>query len=208
MLATMISVLCLGLPLIGMAANKKRSVTQVTETVMITDDWDYIVTGATPFAEGASVDLVNTEHAVLILNKVKPSAAIKLLAQYVKINGAKAVNNTNCQVKLYNRGCIILPYGNSVKPLTVYSEPNFGGEGVNNFGTGNSEGYMNTLTAAQLNNKIRSFKLKRGYMVTFSTQASGRGYSRCFIAASSDLEVAELPLVLDQKISSYRIFKW
>ena len=67
---------------------------------------------------------------------------------------------------------------------------------------------MNTLTAVQLNNKIRSFKLKRGYMVTFSTQASGRGYSRCFIAASSDLEVAELPAVLDQKISSYRIFKW
>lgn len=204
----MTAALCLWLPLAGMAANTKKSVAQVTEAVTITDDWDYIVTGATPFAEGASVDLVNTEHAVLILNKVKPSAAIKLLATYVKINGAKAVNNTNCQVKLYNRGCIILPYGNSTKPLTVYPEPNFGGEGVNNFGMGNSGGYMNTLTAAQLNNKIRSFKLKRGYMVTFSTQAGGRGYSRCFIAASSDLEVPELPIVLDQKISSYRIFKW
>ncbi len=200
--------LCLGLPLIGMAANTKKTVAQVTEAVTVTDNWDYIVTGDTPFAEGGSVDLVNTEHAVLILNKVKPSAAIKLLANYVKINGEKAVNNTNCQVKLYNRGCIILPYGNSTKPLTVYPEPNFGGEGVNNFGMSNSGGYMNTLTAAQLNNKIRSFKLKRGYMVTFSTQASGRGYSRCFIAASSDLEVAELPIVLDQKISSYRIFKW
>ena len=200
--------LCLGLPLIGMAANTKKTVAQVTEAVTVTDNWDYIVTGDTPFAEGASVDLVNTEHAVLILNKVKPSAAIKLLANYVKINGEKAVNNTNCQVKLYNRGCIILPYGNSTKPLTVYPEPNFGGESINNFGMSNSGGYMNTLTAAQLNNKIRSFKLKRGYMVTFSTQASGRGYSRCFIAASSDLEVAELPIVLDQKISSYRIFKW
>ena len=208
-LTTMIAAaLCLGLPLIGMAANTKKTVAQVTEAVTVTDNWDYIVTGETPFAEGASVDLVNTEHAVLILNKVKPSAAIKLLANYVKINGEKAVNNTNCQVKLYNRGSIILPYGNSTKPLTVYPEPNFGGEGVNNFGMSNSGGYMNTLTAAQLNNKIRSFKLKRGYMVTFSTQASGRGYSRCFIAASSDLEVAELPIVLDQKISSYRIFKW
>ena len=208
-LTTMIAAaLCLGLPLIGMAANTKKTVAQVTEAVTVTDNWDYIVTGETPFAEGASVDLVNTEHAVLILNKVKPSAAIKLLANYVKINGEKAVNNTNCQVKLYNRGSIILPYGNSTKPLTVYPEPNFGGEGVNNFDMSNSGGYMNTLTAAQLNNKIRSFKLKRGYMVTFSTQASGRGYSRCFIAASSDLEVAELPIVLDQKISSYRIFKW
>ena len=200
--------LCLWLPLAGMAANKKQKVTQVTEAVTVTDDLDYIVTGATPFAEGASVDLVNTEHAVLILNTVKPSAAIRLLAKNVMINGAKAVNNSNCQVKIYNRGSIILPYGNNTKPLTVFPEQNFGGEGVNNFGLGNSGGYMNTLTAAQLNNKIRSFKLKRGYMVTFSTQSGGRGYSRCFIAANSDLEIAELPPVLDQKISSYRIFKW
>ena len=67
---------------------------------------------------------------------------------------------------------------------------------------------MNTLSAKKLNNRIRSFKLKRGYMVTFSTRAQGRGYSRCFIAASKDLEVASLPPVLDQKITSYRIFKW
>ena len=67
---------------------------------------------------------------------------------------------------------------------------------------------MNTLTEAKLNNKIRSFKLKRGYMVTFSTRAKGRGYSRCFIADKADLEVATLSFVLDQKITSYRIFKW
>ena len=192
----------------SVAANKRTTVTQVTEAVTLTEDVDYIISSATPFAEGASVDIVNTDHAVIILNAVKPSAAIKLLANYVKINGVKAANNNNCQVKIYNRGAIILPYGNSAKPLTVYSEPDFGGTAVNDFGTENSGGYMNTLTAAKLNNKIRSFKLKRGYMVTFSTLPSGRGYSRCFIAADKDVEMASLPDVLDQRISSYRVFKW
>ena len=202
--------LLMGLPLTIDAANTKKSTAQVKEAVTITENWDYVVTGATPFADEGSVDIVNTDHAVLILERVKPSEAIKLLAKYVKINGEKAINNSNCQVKLYGGKCgsIILPYDKAIKPLTVYSELDFGGEAVNNFGMGNSGGYMNTLTAAQLNNKIRSFKLKRGYMVTFSTQAGGRGYSRCFIAANSDLEIAQLPLVLDQKISSYRIFKW
>jgi len=67
---------------------------------------------------------------------------------------------------------------------------------------------MNTLTDAKLNNAIRSFKLKRGYMVTFSIGARGRGYSRCFIADHEDLEFATLPAVLDKHITSYRVFKW
>ena len=200
-------ILLAGLPLNGIAANKKTSVTQVTAPVTVSDDEDFTVTSATPFAEGGSIDIANTDHAVVILSSVKPSAAIRLLSN-ITIKGQKAVNNSNCQVKIYNLGAIILPYGNSVKPLTVYSEPDFGGTAVSDFGTENSGGYMNTLTEAKLNNKIRSFRLKRGYMVTFSTLPGGRGYSRCFIAADKDVEMASLPDVLDQRISSYRVFKW
>ena len=45
-------------------------------------------------------------------------------------------------------------------------------------------------------------------MVTFSTRAKGRGYSRCFIADTEDLEFASMPAILDKSITSYRIFKW
>ena len=190
------------------AANTKKTVEQVTTSVEVVDDVDYIVTSATPFTSEGIVNITNTDHAVVILQNVKPSKAIHLLPSHVQINGAKAVNNSNCQVKIYNRGCIILPYGNSFKPLTVYSEKNFEGESSNNFGLGNDGGFMNTLTDAQLNNRIRSFKLKRGYMVTFSIKARGRGYSRCFIAADKDIEMASMPIILDRSISSYRIFKW
>ena len=190
------------------AANTKQTVEQVTTTVDLENDVDYIVTSSTPFTTDGIVNFVNTEHAVIILQNVKPSKAISMLATHVKINGAKAVNNNNCQVKIYNRGCIILPYGNSFTPLTVYSEKNFEGESADNFGLENDGGFMNTLTDAKLNNRIRSFKLKRGYMVTFSIKAKGRGYSRCFIAADKDIEMASLPAILDRSISSYRIFKW
>ena len=190
------------------AANLQISVTKVSTSVTISENVDYQITDATPFTEEGLVNIVNTEHAVLIMTKVKPSVAISQWLSKVQINGEEAVNGSNCQVKLYNHGCIIMPYASDFKPLTVYSEQSYEGESCNDFGTEDSGGFMNTLTNGKLNNRIRSFKLKRGYMVSFSTLPAGRGYSRCFIAADKDLEISTLPDVLDNKISSYRIFKW
>ena len=200
--------LLLCLPLCMMAANKKTSVASVSAPVTISDDVDYQITSSTPFKGNGLVNITNTEHAVVILLKIKPSVAISEWLSRVQIDGEEAVDGNNCQVKLHNKGCIIMPYAKNFKPLTVYEEQEFEGDSCKNFGTENSGGFMNTLTTAKLNNRIRSFKLKRGYMVTFSTLPKGRGYSRCFIAADKDLEVPTLPVVLDQKITSYRIFKW
>ena len=188
-------------------ANTRTTVEQVTGTVTISDEVDYVITSSTPFADESVLDIQNTDHAAIILQAVKPSAALKLLS-HITVKGETAKNNTNCQVKLYNRGAIILPYASTLQPLTVYAEAGFQGDASSDFGMGNTGGFMNTMTDAQLNNRVRSFKLKRGYMVTFSTLPLGRGYSRCFIAADADLEVAELPKVLAGRISSYRLFKW
>lgn len=193
----------------AMAKNTITTVSQVVESVTLSDDVDYIITGETPFTTAGSVNITNTEHAVLIIKTIKPSKVISTwLKTHVYINGTQAVNGSNCQVKMYASGAIIMPYSKDIKPLTVYSEQKFGGESCNTFGLENSDGYMNTLTDAKLNNRIRSFKLKRGYMVTFSTKKEGRGYSRCFIADNEDLEVSTLPTILDNTISSYRVFQW
>ena len=193
----------------GRGHNSVITIPQVTESVTLTDDVDYVITDATPFTTAGSVNIQNTDHAVVIIKSIKPSKVISSwLKTHVFINGDQAVNGTNCQVKMYASGAIILPYAKNIKPLTVYSEQDFKGESCNDFGLENSDGYMNTLTDAKLNNKIRSFKLKRGYMVTFSTRKEGRGYSRCFIADKEDLEINTLPAILDQKISSYRVFQW
>lgn len=190
------------------AVNTKTRVAQVTDTVKLTEDVDYIIESATPFNEKGVVDIVNTNHAVLILDSVKPSNVTNAILKRIKINGANATKGNNCQVKLYNRGSIILPYKENCFPLTTYTEPNFQGDSCTTYTSGSSGGYMKTLNNATLNNRIRSFKLKRGYMVTFANKGAGRGYSRCFIAADKDLEVKELPGILDRSISSYRLFTW
>ena len=189
------------------AKNTVKKVTQVTDSVAITGDWDYTITGTTPFGENGRVYIQNTEHGVVIINKLKPSEAQKLLRGHVYINGKQATT-TNCQVRMYGRGSIILPYNSSFKPLTCYVEENYEGKSYDNYTEGNEGGFMKTLTATQLNNKIKSFKLKRGYMVTFSTGKSGWGYSRCFIADQEDLEIPVMPEPLNGNVSSYRLFKW
>lgn len=190
-----------------LAANTITTVEQVTNAVTLSDDVDYHITSTTPFTTTGSIDITNTEHAVVIIDNLRPSLAAKQLG-FITINGEKAVNGNNCQVKMYNNGAIIMPYPSTLKPLTVFSEENFAGESCNDFGLENSGGYMNTLSAAKLNNRIKSFKLKRGYMVTFAIGTGGRGYSRCFIADHADLEMATLPAILSGRISSYRVFKW
>lgn len=193
---------------VAFGANSTTKVDQVTSSVEVTGDIDYVITNDTPFTTDGSVNIVDTEHAVVIINSVKPSKVISNWLDHILINGEAAVNGTNCQVKMYNRGTIIFPYSSSLNPLTCYTEQNFGGESCNSYSEGHNGGYMKSLSSATLNNKIRSFKLKRGYMVTFAIGLGGWGYSRCFIADKEDLEFASLPDILDKRISSYRIFKW
>lgn len=199
--------LLLGIALSSWAGNTKTTVTQVTSAVEVTADVDYVITNATPFVTSGSVDIKNVEHGVVIIQKVKPSLVLKNWMKYIYINGAPAQDGVNCQVKMYNRGTIIMPYAKDIRPLTCYTEADFGGETCNNYTEGSNGGFMKSLNANTLNNKIKSFKLKRGYMVTFALGMSGWGYSRCFIADQEDLEM-NLPANMSGRVSSYRIFKW
>ena len=207
--------LCLMLPgsIFTFARNTVTRVEQVSTEVTLTDDVDYVITSATPFTGDGLINIVNTDHAVVIIENVKPSAVISgELYKKIQINGRTATT-TSCQIRMYDRGTIIFPYTNlsgtnSYKPLTCYTKANFEGESYSNYTEGHSGGYMKTLSATSLNNRIRSFKLKRGYMVTFAVGKSGWGYSRCFIADQEDLDISTLPYMLNGKISSYRILKW
>ncbi len=189
------------------AANTKTTVSQVTSAVEVTDAVDYIITSTTPFTTAGSIDIKNFEHGAVIIQAIKPSKVLSTWLSYVKINGEPAVDGTNCQVKMYARGTIIFPYAADFAPLTCYTEPDFGGESCNTYREGNSGGFMLSLGSSTLNNKIRSFKLKRGYMVTFALGTAGWGYSRCFIAHDEDLEM-NMPTNMDARVSSYRLFKW
>ncbi len=190
------------------ATNTTTTVTQVTEGVELTDDVDYVITSTEPFTTAGSVNIVNTDKAVVIFKYVKPSVVISSHLGSIYINGEAAVSGTNCTVQMYDNGAIVFPYTENDHPLTCYTEEDFGGESYSAYNLNNSGGYMQTLSSASLNNNIRSFKLRRGYMVTFAVGTGGWGYQRCFIADMEDLEVSSVPVPLNGKISSYRLFHW
>lgn len=203
-----LTILLLAFGLTASAKNTKTTVKQVTESVTVADDVDYTITEAEPFGTMGSVNITNLDHAVVIIEQLRPSVVkSKWLKNHVYINGTQAVDGKNCQVRMYNRGAIILPYASTLKPLTCYAEENFEGKSYNGYKEGHTGGFMNTLTTTMLLNNIRSFKLKRGYMVTFCVGTGGWGYSRCFIADQEDLEI-NVPHPLNGRISSYRLFKW
>ena len=78
--------------------NSVTTVSQVSESVTLTDDVDYVITDATPFTTAGSVNIKNTEHAVLIIKSIKPSKVISSwLKTHVFINGEQAINGNNCQ---------------------------------------------------------------------------------------------------------------
>ena len=187
----------------GAVANVTQKVEQVSGNVSLTTDVDYVITGADPFADGAVLDIVNTQNAVVIFENVKPSAASSHLG-HLRINGAKAVKNSNCMVKIYANGCIILPHGSAIKPLTVYSGKDQTGESAQ-FEVSTHQ----SLEKHALNNKIQSFTLKRGYMVWFGTRSSTKdpGYNRIFIADKADI-IVNLPGILSNSISALRVSQW
>ena len=186
------------------AANGVQTVGQVTGTVSLTAAVDYTITGETPFADGAVLDIVNTDEAVVILPGVKPSQMLEKYLKHIRINGAAAVKNSNCMVKIYADGCIILPHGTGIKPLTVYAEKGQTGKSAQ-FGVSTHQ----SLAGHAMNNKIQSFTLKRGYMAWFGTKSSTRdpGYNRIFIADKADITV-DLPVILCNSISALRVSQW
>ena len=189
--------------LCSLAQNASQSVAQVTSSVTVSTATDYHITSATPFATTGSVNLTH-EDATVCFNRVKPSEVISTYLKNVLINGEKAVNDGNCRVAIHLNGAIVYAHPNSsYNPLTIYSEKDLAGESRSNF----------TPRAAyrslgQWDNKMQSFKLKRGYMVTLATNSDGQGYSRIWIAQDKDIEVNDIDRYLRGKVSFIRVFPW
>ena len=67
-----IAIVFMALPLLSYA-NNTTTVNQVNSHVSINDDVDYVITSDTPFTDEGIVDITNTEHAVVIFSRLKPT---------------------------------------------------------------------------------------------------------------------------------------
>lgn len=147
---------------------------------------------------------LNSVNSFLFLHKIKPSAAASNYLSQIRVNGQPAVLNTNVRVVQYADGAVMIPHSSAFQPLQVFTGENF---------TGNSA-YLSQYTAyntallGPMASSIRSFILKRGYMVTFAQNENGTGYSKNYVAQDCDLEIGVLPTKLKDRINFVRVFPW
>ena len=143
-----------------------------------------------------------SDDAVVYFDKLRPSEVIGSVLQFIRVDGASAVEGTNVSVSASGAGSRLTTYASDYSPLTVYTEENYGGH---------SQTFV-TVTPynnlGDLDNKIKSLKLKKGFMATLASNANGTGYSRVFIAEDEDLEIPVLQPYLYGTVSFIRTMKW
>tara|TARA_R110002126_G_scaffold72364_1_gene180920 strand:+ start:105466 stop:107763 length:2298 start_codon:yes stop_codon:yes gene_type:complete len=124
----------------------------------------------------------------------------------IKVNNQTASYKNNLRLdNYYLKGTVLRSYLNSTAPLAIFDKINVEGNSanltVNKIHSGNN-------IPNNLNNKIHSFKLKKGFMVTIASEADGTGKSKNYIASEEDLIINELPEYLQNNISFFRIVPW
>ena len=163
------------------------------------------LSGSSPLANSVTINFTSGLSWVKTLNNSARTISIASLPRF-KVNGANSVYKTNLRLdNYYLKGCLIRPNLDSTTPLTVYDGENKQGDSalitVNTIHSGD-------LIANSMNNKIESFLLKKGFMVTIADEADGTGSSKNYIASESDLLINSFPKLLQNSISFIRVLPW
>lgn len=180
---------------------KEQDFYSVNDGMELSDTLDlHIISGKTPFATTGSIK-IKDKMSWVIFENVRPQDVIERYLPKIRVNNTLAALGTNVRVAIYLDGAAVIPYRPDDKVLTCYDGQNL---------SGNSTGYkaVNTTNLNTWNNRIRSFRLKRGFMATVATDRNQGGYTRVFVADHADLIVNTLPTALDERISSIQVRPW
>ncbi|MDW7979244.1 MAG: glycosyl hydrolase [Verrucomicrobiales bacterium] len=171
--------------------------------VVLTGKCELHITGTTNPIPGCVINL-DSPDAYLVFRGVKPSGVVPTLLNQVRVAGAAAVADSNCRVVQYAMGAVVVPHAGTMRPLEVFSGPYFTGGATN-------LGYYTYYTGSglgALNGNIRSFKLKRGYAVTFAEWEDGSGQSVNYVAQDGDLEIGILPARMSGRVRFVYVVPW
>jgi len=184
--------------------NAVRVVSGLTNTtVTLSGRAELRVTGAGDPLPGCVIHL-NSPDAWLRLDAISPSTANSTFLGRVRVNGANAVLNSNVRVVQYAQGAVIIPQAQDFAPLEVF-------EGRHFTGRSRKLDQFVKYDVAQLGlfaTNIASFKLKRGYQVTFATSENGVSSSRNYVAQDGDLEVSRMRASHETGVRFVRVFPW
>ena len=163
------------------------------------------LSSATPLLNNVQINFTSGIGWIRTTNYDANAVSTNSLGQ-IKVNNAAAVYQTNLRLDhYYLSGCVIRANLASAAPLTVYNGVNLlGNSGLITVNTIHS----GSAIVSSMNNRIKSFVLKKGYMVTFAIEEDGTGKSKNYIASESDLVINALPKALTNSISFIRVMPW
>ena len=173
-------------------------------TTTLTGDSKLYLINANPFDEATNINITSND-AWIFASNLNGATALTSHIPRIKLNSNALVDMTNARISQYYYGCAIAAYSSILAPFRMYDGSNLTGTfaeiAVRTIWSGNA-------LPLGLNNKIISFKLKKGYMATLAVNEDGTGMSKVYIASESDLVVNALPSALSGKVSFIRIIPW
>ena len=174
-------------------------------TILLKENSYVHLSDSEPLLNDVNVYL-ESDSSWLRLENVDPIQVLDNYSSHFFVSEVNAYYPTNIRFdNYYDNGAVIRTQNLASTPLTIYS-------GENSTGTSAiiaiDQVYSGSSIPNQLNNNIKSFHLKKGYMLTLASNADGTGKSKVYIASEEDLELMSLPDFLSNKVSFIRLVPW
>ena len=152
---------------------------------------------------GSMLDL-KSEDIWIYFPGIKPSLFKDRYCVHIVVNGAPLIADQNIRIDQYLQGTMVISHPSTIQPLQVYSMEHVHGA-TKQLGIYT---YHRTSQLGTMDNAIKSFFLKRGYMATFAQNEDGTGQSRVYVADTGDLVIDTLPAALRNNVSFVRVVPW
>jgi hypothetical protein len=174
-------------------------------TIKLEEDAYIEVLGNTnPLNSGLVINL-NADFSWVKITNLKPEIIATNHLSKFKVKNAGVTYQTNLRLdNYYANGTIVRSNLATITPVTFYDRPNLTGTSVSL----TADAVHSGTSITNLNNKIESFVLKKGYMLTIADDEVGTGKSKNYIASETDLTINKLPTHLLNKISFVRVVPW
>jgi hypothetical protein len=174
-------------------------------SVTIGDDAYLELSSQDPFSDDTQFDFL-TGIGWLKLPGMAPGVLLSQHLQQFYSQGQQADYPSNFRIdNYYHRGSLVRRNDENVKPLRIFAQTNMQGQPEY---LKSDQFYRGDNLPGEMNNNIRSFVLKRGYMATMAQNDNGTGLSKVFIASEADVIVPEMPAMLNGVVSFIRIVPW
>ncbi|MFA5417296.1 MAG: glycosyl hydrolase [Bacteroidales bacterium] len=173
-------------------------------TLNISGDSKLYLKGNNPFDINSNINITSYD-AWIFSPTLNALTANTSYAYRVKDFGNAMVESTNARIVQYYTGCAFVAYSSGLTPLRIYDYQNLEGD------YGDVQVYVikaGLNIPGNLNKRVSSFKLKKGYMATFAVETNGTGMSKVYIASESDLVINTLPPALNDNVSFIRVVPW